>query len=162
MSNFDLAFDELAKNEGGYVNNPSDPGGATNWGITARTAEANGYSGEMLRVMTRDQAKALYKSLYWPPEFESIPYELAFQVFDAIVNNGPQTAIKWLQEAIGAEADGDLGPCTMAKLRLADTLKTIMLFDAIRLEYFAELSTWDDFGKGWARRIASNLRRAAI
>lgn len=64
MSKFNLFFDRLIKHEGGYVNHPSDPGGETNWGITKRTALAEGYTGAM-RAMTKEQARAIYKKAFW-------------------------------------------------------------------------------------------------
>ena len=64
MSDFDKAFDLLIGNEGGYVNNPKDPGGETNWGITKAVAVANGYAGDM-RTMPKETAKSIYKKMYW-------------------------------------------------------------------------------------------------
>ena len=64
MNSFDRAFDLLIGNEGGYVNNPKDPGGETNWGITKTVAVANGYTGDM-RTMPKETAKCIYKKMYW-------------------------------------------------------------------------------------------------
>ena len=61
---FDQVFDRTIGHEGGYVNNPKDPGGETNWGITIKTARENGYIGSM-RYMKRDQAKEIYRKAYW-------------------------------------------------------------------------------------------------
>jgi len=64
MSDFDKAFDLLIGNEGGYVNNPSDPGGETNWGITRAVAVDNGYTGS-IKLMPKETAKGIYKKMYW-------------------------------------------------------------------------------------------------
>ena len=61
MSNFDKAFDLLIGNEGGYVNNPADPGGETNCGITRAVAVDNGYTGNM-KSMPKETAKQIYLS----------------------------------------------------------------------------------------------------
>jgi len=158
--NFDIAFDDLIGNEGGYVNNPADPGGETNWGITAKVARENGYPGPM-RDMNRETAKAIYAKKYWLPQFESLPYPVAFQIFDAAVNSGLAAAVRWLQQAVGTGGDGKFGPKTLAASLSADPLKTVILFNAARLEYYTTLTTWQTFGKGWTRRIANNLRKGA-
>ena len=61
---FQQIFDRLIGHEGGYVNDPRDPGGETNWGITKGTALANGYAGAM-KAMTREQAFKIYQSAFW-------------------------------------------------------------------------------------------------
>ena len=57
---FDEVFERTIGHEGGYVNNPKDPGGETNWGITIKTARENGYTGSM-KSMSRLQAKEIYR-----------------------------------------------------------------------------------------------------
>jgi lysozyme family protein len=158
--NFDAAFDALMGNEGGYVNNPADPGGETNWGITVKVARENGYTGPM-RDMTRETAKAIYAKRYWLPQFDQIDYRVAFQVFDAAVNSGLSTAVRWLQKTAGVVDDGIFGPNTLAAVQAMDPGDFVILFNADRLEFYTGLQTWQTFGKGWARRIAANLRKGA-
>lgn len=158
--NFDRAFTDLLGHEGGYVNNPADPGGETNWGITVAVARENGYVGAM-KDMDQSVAKTIYARKYWLPEFESLPYAVAFQVFDAAVNSGVGQSVRWLQRAVGVADDGQFGPVTLSAVRAIDPTKLVMFFNAERLLFMTNLSTWSSFGKGWARRISANLKKGA-
>jgi lysozyme family protein len=159
MSNFDDAFVALIGNEGGYSNNPADPGGETMWGITARIAHGWGYTGDM-KDLPLDTAKAIAKKFYWDPyQCDQFDPRVGFQVFDAAYNGGKPA--QWLQQAAGVTADGVIGAITTAAVRGADPLKIVILFNASRLLYYTSLGTFETFGKGWANRIAGNLRRAA-
>lgn len=160
MSNFDRAFQELMGVEGGYVNNPNDPGGETNWGITVVTARKHGYVGDM-RSMDQTVAKTIYRAQFWLPEFNDMSYELAFTIFDGAVNSGPGQAVRWLQRAVGVADDGKLGPVTLAAVDEHDMQSTIMLINAERLEFMTRLKNWTNASRGWARRIALNLRKGA-
>lgn len=159
-ANFDQAFVELLGHEGGYSNNPADPGGETNWGITVAVARENGYIGAM-KDLDQSVAKAIYAKKYWLPAFDQLPYPVAFQVFDAAVNSGVGQAVRWLQRAVGAADDGKLGPVTLQAAQAVDPLKLVLLFNAERLMFMTNLSTWGSFGKGWARRVANNLKKGA-
>jgi lysozyme family protein len=159
--NFDQAFDRLIGNEGGYSNHPSDPGAETMWGITARVARANGYTGDM-KALPRDTAKAIYRSKYWASvKAESLPDALRFDVFDAAVNSGYPQAVKWLQQSIGITADGVMGPITLTAVTAGNPLRVLMRFNGYRLRFMASLPTWPVFGEGWANRIADNLIESA-
>ena len=161
MSNFDKAFELLIGNEGGYVNNPSDPGGETNWGITKAVAVANGYTGDM-RAMPKETAKGIYKKMYWDKlQCDQLPFVVAFQLFDAGVNHGNSQAVKFLQRALSVVDDGVIGAKTIAATNSLDDLQIVMLFNAERIEFYAALKTFSTFGKGWVRRVASNLKLAA-
>lgn len=156
---FEQAFQELLGNEGGFVDNPADPGGATRYGIAERTARRYGYTGDM-RDLPLDLAKSIAKAEYWDPcSCDALPDEVAFQVFDAYYNGGH--AAQWLQQAADVDVDGKIGPATIAAVKAADPDKIVMRFDALRLKYLGSLSIWPDFGHGWANRIADNLIRAA-
>lgn len=157
--NFEQSFDALIGHEGGYSNNPADPGGETMWGITTRVARADGYTGPM-RDLPRDRAKAIYRRLYWDAvQAEQLPESLRFDVFDAAVNSGVKQASIWLQKAVGAQPDGVIGARTIAAARGADSGASAR-YNGARLQFMTDLATWPSFGKGWARRIASNLSRA--
>ena len=159
-ANFDRAFVELLGHEGGYSNNPADPGGETIWGITVAVARENGYVSSM-QAMDVSVAKSIYIKKYWLPEFDSLPYAVAFQVFDAAVNSGPWQAARWLQRSVHVADDGKIGPITLAAIAAAEPLGLVLLFNAERLTFLTNLSTWSSFGKGWARRVASNLQKGA-
>lgn len=159
MSSFDDAFDALIGNEGGYSNNPKDPGGETMWGVTARVARAAGYTGPM-RDLPRDTAKVIAKRLYWDPlHLDQFDARVAFQIFDANYNGGHP--VIWMQGAAAAGVDGVLGPKTIAAVQATDPLRFILRWNALRLTYFTSLATWATFGKGWARRVATNLTKGA-
>jgi lysozyme family protein len=158
--NFEQAFVDLLGHEGGYSNNPADPGGETNWGITIAVARENGYVGSM-RDMDASVAKTIYAKKYWLPEFDQLPYPVAFQIFDAAVNSGVGQAVRWLQRSVGTADDGKIGPVTLAAVANADPLKLVLLFNSERLTFMTNLSTWGSFGKGWARRVATNLKKGA-
>jgi len=158
---FDQAFERLIGHEGGYVNHPDDPGGETNWGITLRTAREAGYTGDM-RSLTRDQAKEIYRTAYWGrARADQYDGAIAFQVFDAAVNHGIGNAIRFLQRAAGVADDGAVGPMTLGAIKAMPVTDVLARFNAERLEFYTKLSTWPTFGKGWARRVAGNLRYAA-
>lgn len=154
---FDEAFHKLLGHEGGYSNHPSDPGGETMWGVTARVARANGYSGPM-KSMPVEFAKLIYRRHYWEPvKADDLPGLLRYPVFDAAVNSGPEQAVKWLQAVLGAAQDGKVGPHTLAQAGTGDAAVIAARFNGRRLRFMADLPTWPAFGKGWARRIASLL-----
>lgn len=159
---FDDVFQRLIGHEGGYVNNPADPGGETNWGITKATALANGYTGPM-KDMTRDQAKPIYKSAYWDrARCDELPIAVAFQYFDAAVNHGAGNAVRFLQRAADVADDGKLGPASLAAIKAMSLNDLLLRFNAERLEFYTKLGTFDTFGRGWVRRVAGNLRYSAM
>lgn len=160
MSNFDRAFAELLGHEGGYVNNPNDPGKETKWGITVTVARENGYRGEM-RDMDASVARVIYLKKYWLPVFDQLPYPVAFQVFDGAVNSGVGQSVRWLQRAAGVADDGKLGPITLGAVLRSDVKRTTLLYNAERLRFMTDLTIWPSFGRGWARRISENLRKGA-
>lgn len=102
---FDRLIEPLIQREGGYTNNPDDAGGETNWGITVKVARENGYAGRM-RDMTRDQAKAIYRTKYWakPGLYLIAPLSAAVaeELFDTGVNMGTGTAGVFFQRALNA------------------------------------------------------------
>lgn len=155
--NFDQAFDRLLGHEGGYVNDPRDPGGETNWGITIAVARAEGYKGAM-RDLPRDTAKSIYRARYWAAvRADELPDNVRFDVFDAAVNHGVSQAAKWLQRAVGTAPDGVIGAVTVGAARAAGP-QLPAHFNGQRLQFYTDLPTWATHGKGWVRRVASNLK----
>ena len=158
--NFDKAFDMLIGHEGGYSNHPSDPGGETMYGITARVARKNGYHGDM-RALPLSVAKSIAKSEYWDAvRADALPDAIRFDVFDTCYHSGPDRAIRLLQQAlgfIGTDVDGIFGRNTLARVQEADPKELDKKFNGYRLRFLASLGTWPSFGRGWARRIATNL-----
>ena len=150
---FEKAFAKLIDHEGGYVNNPRDPGGETKFGISKRA-----YPALNIADLTLDDAKAIYRRDYWNrAQCDRLHPDVAFQVFDGAVNSGIGNSIRWMQEAAGVAVDGIVGPLTLRQVGDMDTAIVIARYNGVRLKFMASLSTWDVFGRGWARRIAANL-----
>lgn len=155
--NFDQAIERILSHEGGYVNNPRDPGGETQWGISKRS-----YPSLNIKTLTRDQAKDIYKRDFWDRVHADQMYDgVAFQALDFAVNSGIETAVRKLQKAVGVADDGYWGPVTRKAVAKMSESDVIMRFVAERLEFWASLSTWPTFGRGWVRRAAQNLRYGA-
>lgn len=150
---FVAAFDRLMGNEGGYVNNAADPGGETNWGISKRS-----YPNVDIKALTREGAKAIYLRDFWQRIHADELFDgVAFQSLDFAVNSGIETAVRKLQAALRVADDGHWGPVTRAAAKAMSETDQIMRLNAQRLRFMAGLSAWQTFGRGWARRIASNL-----
>jgi lysozyme family protein len=160
MMTFDIAVEKVLKHEGGYTFNPLDTGGATNYGITLAVARENGFDGDM-RDLTKDQAKQIYRVKYWDAiKAESLPSDVRFHVFDAAVNSGVTQAIRWLQRVVGTDADGVIGPITIAAANNIPGTVLAARYSGQRLMFMTGLKNWNAFGAGWARRIASNMMEA--
>lgn len=158
MINFNDAFTSLIGSEGGYSNNPADPGGETMWGITKRVAVANGYAGDM-HLLPLDLAKNIAKKCYWDLyQCDQFDIRIAYQIFDTAYNGGRPA--QWLQQAVGVTADGVIGAKTIAAVRAADPLKIVMRFCASRGRYYASLNNMT-FINGWINRLAKNLEIGA-
>lgn len=152
---FDQVFDKLINHEGGYVFNPHDPGGETKFGISKRS-----YPHLDIHSLTLADAKTIYKRDFWDrAQCDKLHPDLAFELFDGAVNSGIGQSIRWLQRAVGVADDGVVGPLTLASInRENDTSAIRARYSGHRLDFMTRLSTWDVFGKGWARRIAFNLQ----
>lgn len=156
MSQFDKLIDRVLSHEGGYSNDPQDPGGETQWGISKRA-----HPDVNIKALTRAQAIDIYRADYWDKiKGDQLPAGVAFQVLDAAVNHGARVASRWLQTSIGVTADGIIGPVTLEAVRRADAAETVLLFNATRLEFYTDVTTFARFGRGWTRRVAKNLRYA--
>lgn len=154
---FDQAFERTVGHEGGYINDPADPGGETKFGISKRS-----YPHLNIAELTREQAREIYRRDFWERgRFSEFPPIVGYQAFDIAVNSGIETAIRMLQRAAGVADDGYIGPVTVAAVRAVPVCDLVMRLTAERLEFWAKLKRWDRFGRGWARRAAVNLRLAA-
>jgi lysozyme family protein len=155
--NFDQAFERLISNEGGYCNVAGDPGGETKFGISKRS-----YPRADIKNLSRDQAKQIYKTDFWERGcMDQYDPAISFQVFDAAVNHGIETAIRLLQKAASVADDGHIGPVTVAAVKAKSVTDMLMLFIAHRIRFWTKLSTFDKFGRGWANRAADDLVFAA-
>lgn len=166
--NFSECLKFTLKYEGGYVNHPKDPGGATNLGVTLRTYEK--WTGKKqtpttIAMLTESDVKPIYKSFYWDKvSGDSLPEGIDLLTFDFAVNSGPGTAAKRLQELFpGMVVDGGIGPVTLASIRAEYKDNPIQLIDDYcnaRLRFLKGLPTFVTFGKGWTSRVEA-ARKAA-
>ena len=165
-ANFDKALTLLLAHEGGYVNHPRDPGGATNMGVTQKTystfRRAAGKPEVSVRSISESEVASIYRTSYWlMVRADDLAAGLDYAVFDFGVNSGPSRAIRFLQKAAGADVDGIIGPKTLAAVarhKPEDLINAIL--DA-RLAWLRTLDTWNDFGRGWSNRIA-DVRRDGL
>jgi lysozyme family protein len=99
---------------------------------------------------------------YWGPAgCDAVPDGMKFDLFDTAVNSGPETSIRMLQRAAGADVDGKLGPRTLLAVSSMDPERLLARFNGHRLDYLNNnLDQWMQFGRGWAQRIAENLMAA--
>ena len=143
---FDRAVAMVLRHEGGYVNDPRDPGGETRFGISKRA-----YPDVDILRLTEDEAKVIYRRDYWNTlRPDEIPAPLAICVFDAAVNMGRDKAVRLLQRACGVAQDGVMGGNTIAAAnRLPEP---VVRFSTERAIAYTGIRGFDTFGKGWLRR----------
>ncbi|MGB4817554.1 MAG: glycosyl hydrolase 108 family protein, partial [Saprospiraceae bacterium] len=128
---FDKAIERCLGHEGGYSNDPDDPGGETQWGISKRS-----YPSLNIKDLTREQAIALYHRDFWNKiGGESFPTSIGFQLMDFAINSGPSTALRALQRAVGVADDGHIGPFTLAAIKKMELHDLAMLFVAERMMF---------------------------
>jgi lysozyme family protein len=160
MMNADRAIPLILKHEGGFVNHPKDPGGATNKGITLATfrryVKPSGTVAD-LKALTEAQAIVVYKRQYWDRVMgDDLPSGVDYAVADFAVNSGPSRAVRELQRVIGVTQDGVIGPKTLAAVL---PLKPATVINALcdrRLQFMRAIRggrLWQTFGRGWQRRV---------
>lgn len=171
---FERAISLLIPMEGGYVNDHADRGGATRYGITERLARHYGYTSDM-KDFPLEMAHSIYRQEFWDPsrgdELARISPSLAFEVFEAGVNCGPRTAVRWLQQAINAcnidrrtrdrlfidlSVDGMIGPMTLKSLRIVSKVDEKLLYilcNVLQGYHYISLASQDHaqraFLRGW-------------
>lgn len=170
---FAACLAEVLRQEGGFVDNPLDPGGATNLGITRATlARWRNISPwwrlpvAAVRALGRPEAETIYEALYWQRcNAAALPAGLDLSLFDFAVSSGPDRAIKALQREVNTRADGFIGPLTLAALKTRIGREGVAgLIVALcngRLGFLERLAISATFGAGWSRRVA-NIRAAAL
>jgi lysozyme family protein len=160
QSNFNRSLLLLLKHEGNFVNHPSDPGGMTNLGVTAKVWESwvgHPVDEKQMQALTAEDVAPLYKRKYWDAcRADELVSGVDYCVFDVAVNSGVGRAIKFLQSCVGATPDGGFGSITSALVKEAEKNPTrlIEVYCAKRLEFLQSLKTFPVFGNGWSRRVA--------
>lgn len=155
-ANRDTAINAVLKAEGGYVNDPNDPGGETIFGITRRdhpSLFANG-------LPTIEQARQVYAAQYWAPAYcDQWPAPIDQMVFNAAVNVGVESSVRFAQEVLGVAVDGKVGPITADAARRVNSQWFATRYTLRWLRYYASLSTYKFFGTGWYNRITNEVDR---
>jgi lysozyme family protein len=166
---FDICLAFTLREEGGYVDDPSDPGGATNMGVTLATyrqwSDDPNLGDLQVKDMTLKTARAIYQSLYWNPlRADALPPGVDLSVFDMGVNAGIWSSARLLQQALGFtgdEVDGSIGPETLAAVGGFDARILVNDLTDRQAAYYRSLTDFPTFGTGWLNRTEAR-RNAAL
>lgn len=155
-ANFDRCLAVTLAHEGGYVNDPHDPGGETRFGISKRS-----YPREDIRNMTRARAAQIYRRDFWDAVCgDDLPAGLDLVAFDAAVNSGVSRGARWIQQPLGVAADGRVGPATIAAANASNVSLVIRSACANRMTFLRGLNTWNRYRNGWTARVNAVEREA--
>ena len=154
LTTFNEIIEKVLEHEGGYVNDPHDRGGETNFGITKKF-----YPDVDIKNLTKEQAKHIYHTDYWRRgKCDEVPSQLRHIYFDMTVNFGKRGAVKVLQRAANAknkdkiDVDGGLGPATLKAIQNLE-LERVRAYRVLR---FANLvikkPEQERFWFGWYKR----------
>ncbi len=163
---FDKIIPFIHQDEGEYSNDPNDPGGPTRLGITyIDLARHRGIPKKdawgLVKGMSEDECAEIYRKFYWEPiGCDELPVGIDYFIFDSCLLSGNGSGTVWLQRAVGTEADGKIGPKTIAA-----TLKcnpTVLLAELVerRRRYLKSLKLWRTYSRGWTNRVNKAQKRA--
>ncbi len=162
--NWQASLTAILNEEGGFADNPGDPGGATNMGITRKTLSAwrgEPVSRDDVMMLEKNEAARIYREKFWMAiAGDDLPGGLDLVLFDDAVMSGPRTAIRDLQHALGVGVDGVMGPVTSAALVAQPVTEIISLLQTERLARLKSLPHFALFGRGWSRRLQRIERQA--
>ena len=162
--NFDKCLEMLLSHEGGFVNHPEDPGGITNLGVTKKVYDewtGSESTEQEMRDLTPEDVAPIYKKNYWDRvKGDSLPSGLDWACFDWAVNSGSGRPAKAVQRAVGATADGAIGPATLGLIMEKDPKFIIEYVHDVRQDFYKSLKTFETFGRGWTRRNKETLHQA--
>lgn len=135
--------------EGGYDNDPDDPGGETKYGIDKRS-----HPGEDIKNLSKTRAQEIYYAEYWQKcKAEQMPADVGEVVMNIAVNAGHGRASRWLQEIVGTKVDGVIGPKTLAATQAAGQGVAIKLLNRMELHYHSiARGSLAKFLRGWLNR----------
>jgi lysozyme family protein len=157
----------ILKEEGGYSNDPHDPGGMTMYGIVQKEYDAyrkgKGLALQWVRKISKDEVHDIYYNSYWMPHCPMLPTGVDLSFFDMCVNAGPMRAIAILQQSYGILGDGLWGDQTTTAVmaKPIDIPTVIKIYAASRIRYYKSLRTFTYFGKGWTNRV-NDIETAAL
>ena len=166
---FDTCLAFTLAQEGGYVDDPADPGGATNMGITLATLRHWDHSPTLgpadVQDMTRQIAASIYRALYWNAlRGDALPAGIDLSTFDFGVNAGTRRGAELLQQVLGLppdQVDGCVGPETLRAALAANASEVIGALAEHQAAYYRGLPEFDRFGRGWLDRT-ERRRQAAL
>lgn len=166
---FDDAFAIVIGEEGGYSADRNDPGNWTGGEIgegvlkgTKYGIASHVYPDLDIQNLTLEQAKEIYRRDYWNRiKGDELPWPLALYVFDSAVNQGPVSAVMLMQDALGVQSDGAVGPVTLAAAKVASD-RSIDKFMALRARRYSRTRNFDLYGTGWLTRLFSIARQGAL
>jgi lysozyme family protein len=153
MADFNKAFEKVLKFEGGYVNDKSDSGGETKYGISKKA-----YPGIDIKSLTLEDVKAIYKKFYWNKikGNEINNQKIAELIFDTAVNMGVRRAVKIAQTCLGVKVDGIVGNKTLNALNNCEEDNFINAYKLQRIKLYVEISKRGNnikFLRGWITRV---------
>ena len=158
---FNKAFENVTGVEGGFSNDPKDPGNwtggkegsgklnGTKYGVSAAS-----YPSLDIQSITLDDAKAIYYRDFWQViNGDAFPFSISNALFDCAINSGCASAAKLLQRSLGVVSDGKIGKQTIAAAQAKDQTELLIDFLAARAVFYARLARFELYGKGWMKRL---------
>ena len=162
--NFNKCLEMVLEHEGGYVNNENDRGGMTNLGVTRRVYEDwvdRPVSEQEMRDLTPEDVAPIYRKNYADRiHFDSLPSGLDWACLDWAINSGASRPAKAIQRAVGATADGVIGPKTLQLVAEKEPEYIIDYVYTVRQAFYESLDDYKHFGRGWTRRNKETLHQA--
>lgn len=159
IDNLEKTTEWILVHEGGYVNHPDDPGGATNMGVIQRTYDGwrrrNGLQTQSVRNITKTEVIAIYKDQYWDKVWgDDLPDGLDYALYDFAINSGPSRAVKFIQKIVGVKEDGVMGNITYNAIISKNNVEQLIIdLCYARWNWLKRLRHWNTFGRGWTRRV---------
>lgn len=164
MTRFADCLPRVLAHEGGFVDDPKDPGGATNLGITLGTLSHwlnHPATVDDVRALTPATVAPIYQTSYWnAAACDRLPAGVDYMVFDLAVNSGPGRAARFLQEAVGVTPDGAIGNQTLTAVAAQQPADIINAISARRETFYRDQPTFLHFGVGWLKRLAEVTTQA--
>lgn len=164
-TNFSIALAFTLHEEGGWSDDPHDPGGATNKGITLRTYQQfhHGATTDDLRHIPDATVALIYRREYWGVmACDGLPTGVDLMVFDFGVNAGPARSVGYLQVVAGVRRDGIDGALTQAAAAKISPTHIITALASLQRAHYRALPEFGRFGDGWMarteRRVVAALR----
>ena len=157
-ANFAASLAAVLVHEGGFVDDPRDPGGATQKGVTQAVyddwRQGHELPKQSVRLLSQFELEAIYRKLYWDAiQGDQLPLGVDYCTFDFAVNSGVKRAARYLQRAAGVADDGQIGPMTLAAVNAKPADELIDAVCDARLAFLEQLGTFGHFGRGWTTRV---------